>query len=144
MFSNTKDIQAILFIFSVVLSVSLYAGTDEYRSLLVNETNQHHNKYRLIKTRMWPNDACLLDSGKVIVNPGETTTLRIKKDATCDQAGVGYEIYPAEDTEKQHLLGYLSHRFADEKFSVQISRFCKGERCVFADLNPEQERKHTQ
>ena len=67
--------------------------------------------------------------------------LKIKKSRDCDQSGIGYSIYQVGDTHHQYLLGYLSHRFADGKFSVQISRFCEGNECVFKDLDPEQTRR---
>lgn len=34
----------------------------------------------------------------------------------------------------------LSHRFRDGKFSMQIPLFCDGDKCIFRDLNPTQNR----
>lgn len=133
--------RAMTILITIALPTALFAGKNNYHSQLVNQTNQHHTEgFKLIKTKMWPTTGCLLDTGKRIVKPGESTILSIKNDANCNECGVGYSIYRISDVQNKHLFGYLSHRFADGKFSVQISRFCKVGKCVFADLNPEQNR----
>lgn len=115
---------------------------DVYSSQLVNQSKQSgSNGYKLVKTKMWPNSSCVIDAGKEVLNPGDTTMLKIKKSQDCAESGIGYSIYKMEDTNNEHLLGYLSHRLGSGKFSVQISRFCEGEQCVFTDLNPEQKKQ---
>lgn len=136
-----KLINLTLLLLTIVAPTYLFAADNEYHSQLLNQSNQNNSAgFRLVKTKMWPNAGCLLDTGKKIVNPGESTTLTIKKDKKCHEGGVGYSMYRVEDTNNEHLLGYLSHRFADGKFSIQISRFCEGDKCVFTDLNPAQDR----
>lgn len=130
-----------LSLFTLLFPIFLLAAENDYRSQLVNQTNQSlSGGFKLVKTRMWPTAGCLIDTGKQIINPGESTLLKIKKDKQCNQAGIGYSIYRMDDLKNSNLYGYLSHRFADGKFSMQISRFCKGDKCLFKDLNPEQNR----
>lgn len=119
------------------------AAEEIYSSELVNNSNHSGSKgYKLVKSKTWPNSSCLIDTGKQVIYPGETALFKIKKSAECKESGVGYSIYRLEDTKNKHLLGYISHRLGDGKFSVQISRFCEGKQCVFTDLNPEQIRKN--
>jgi hypothetical protein len=130
-----------LIFFLITSSNYVLAAEDQYNSLLVNKSKQANSEgYKLVKTKVWPNPICVIDSGKEIVNPGESTELKIKKSTECAESGVGYSMYKMEDTKSEHLLGYLSHRLGEGKFSVQISRFCEGDKCVFTDLNPEQNR----
>lgn len=143
MFFKRRLINLILFLLTMALPTYLVAAEDVYSSELINQSKQQNaNGFKLIKTRMWPDNGCLIDTGKQIVEPGESTTLKIKKDIKCNESGVGYSIYRVEDKKNEHLFGYLSHRFADGKFSLQISRFCESNKCVFMDLNPEQDRKN--
>jgi len=148
-FSKKEDVMALkkkcinlmLVLFTMLLPAYLIAAENDYQSQLINQSNQHNSGgFKLIKTKMWPSSSCLLDTGKKIVNPGESTTLKIKKDKQCNECGIGYSVYRMEDTKNEHLLGYLSHRFADGKFSLQMSRFCEEGKCVFSSLNPEQSR----
>ena len=142
LFSLHKLINSIIILSVLLLPTCIFAANDEYSSELLNQSNKNNAAgFKLIKTREWPSSGCLMVTGKPIVNPGESTMLKIKKDDTkCEDSGVGYEIYSVADTKKEHLLGYLSHRLGAGKFSVQISRFCKSEKCVFTDLNPAQDR----
>lgn len=143
LFFKRRLIQSLSTILTIAIPNYLVAAEGVYSSELVNQSKQQSsNGFKLIKTKMWPNNGCLIDTGKQIVNPGESTTLKIKKDMKCNESGVGYSIYRLEDMKNEHLFGYLSHRFADGKFSIQISRFCEGNKCVFMDLNPEQSRKN--
>jgi len=66
-----------------------------------------------VKTRIWPESGCVIDSGKKNVNQGESTDLKIKNSKECSEAGVGYSMYQSEDKNDEHLIGYLSHRFRD-------------------------------
>lgn len=125
----------------IPFSTVVYAVEDNYRSHFINESNQSSSvKYTLVKTRTWPESGCVVDSGQAIVLPGETTQLVIAKKIDCDEAGIGYSLYKTDDTQYEHLLGYVSHRFRDGKFSLQVSVFCEGKPCIFRDLNPEQNR----
>lgn len=133
--------KSILLFLAITSATSVFAADDDYRSLLVNQSKQPGSTgFKLVKTKMWPNSTCVIDSGKQILNPGESTELKIKNNKECNESGIGYSMYKVEDIKNEHLLGYLSHRFADGKFSIQISRFCEGDKCIFTDLNPEQRR----
>jgi len=127
----------------LVLTLPSYviAAEDNYSSQLVNKSNQlGSNGYKLVRTKLWPSSGCIIESGKEIVNPGESTELKIKKKKECNESGIGYSMYKIEDSKNAHLLGYVSHRLGEGKFSLQISRFCHGSQCVFTDLDPEQAR----
>lgn len=124
----------------MTISTYVIASDDIYSSRLVNQSKHSgSNGYRLVKTKEWPKTGCIIDSGKQILNPGESTELKIKKSKECNESGIGYSIYKVEDTKNEHLLGYISHRLGDGKFSVQISRFCEGNDCLFTGLNPAQD-----
>jgi hypothetical protein len=142
LFARRRLINSILAFSVILLPTYLLAATNDYTSELLNESNQNNSKgYILIKTREWPTKGCLIETGDEVIYPGESTLLKIKHDdKKCSDSGVGYEIYRTEDTKKENLLGYLSHRLGAGKFSVQISRFCEGDKCVFKNLNPAQDR----
>ncbi|STX55625.1 Uncharacterised protein [Legionella beliardensis] len=125
--------------FSLYLPGVTYAEGN-YISKFINESNQGTEKYTLVKTRMWPETGCVIESGAHMVLPGESTHLVIAKKPGCDEAGIGYSLYKTTDTKQAHLLGYVSHRFRDGTFSLQVSIFCKNNQCLFRDLNPEQNR----
>lgn len=130
-------------LFVVALLIPLYsnAAEESYFSQLINKSNGPNlTPYKLVKTRVWPETGCVIDSGKQIINPGESSNLRISNKKECDQAGIGYSLYKMSDTNNKNLLGYVSHRFRDGKFSLQVSIFCEGQQCVFKDLNPEQKK----
>lgn len=127
----------------MTLPTYVVAAEDIYSSQLVNQSKHSGSEgFKLVKSKVWPNSVCVIDSGKQILNPGESTELKIKKTRECNESGVGYSIYKLEDTKNEHLLGYLSHRLGEGKFSIQISRFCEGSNCVFTDLNPQQNREN--
>ncbi|MCE3043803.1 hypothetical protein [Legionella sp. 16cNR16C] len=112
---------------------------ETYSSKFINQSNKGSQQYTLVKTRLWPDSGCIMESGPEVLQPGDNTELVIAKKQGCDQAGIGYSLYEASDTKKQHLLGYVSHRFRDGTFSLQVSVFCKDKHCVFKDLNPKQD-----
>jgi len=128
-------IKFILLLLAMTLPTYIVAAEDSYSSELVNQSNHAGlSGVRLVKSKLWPSTpGCLIDTGKAIVNPGESTVLKIKKAKECEVSGVGYEIYPVADTKKEHLLGYLSHRFEDARFTFQVARICDGTKCVFTD-----------
>lgn len=129
-------------IIAILLPHYIMAADNAYSSQLTNESNYAGSKgFKLIRSKMWPNAECVVNSGKAILYPGESTELKIKKSKACAESGVGYSIYRMDDTHHQHLLGYISHRLGDGKFSVQISRFCE-DKCRFIDLDPKQNRKN--
>lgn len=132
----------VIYICMLILLPFCATANETYSSVLINQSNQQPdtNGYKLIKTKMWPSYGCIIDSGKEILYPGERTTLKIKNNSHCQESGIGYSIYKMSDQKNEHLLGYLSHRLGAGKFSIQVSRFCEGEQCVFRDLNPEQDR----
>lgn len=132
----------ILCLFLVISGMkNAVAAREEFSSKLINQSKQAKSLgYILVKTRTWPETGCVLDSGKERVNPGENSIFRVKKARACDQAGIGYSIYSVDDVKNEHLIGYLSHRFRDGRFSMQISLFCEGSECIFRDLNPTQSR----
>lgn len=143
-FAKKMSVKSILLSLALALPICVFATEDNYSSQLVNESKHAGTDgYTLVKTRVWPETGCVIDSGKQIVNPGETSVLKVSKAKECDQAGIGYSMYKTTDKKNEHLLGYLSHRFRDGKYSMQISIFCEGDKCVFRDLNPEQNRKQT-
>lgn len=114
-----------------------------YSSKLVNDSKVlGSNGYKLVKTKMWPQSGCILESGKEILYPGESATLKIRKIDQCNESGIGYSIYKMDDQKNVHLLGYASHRLGAGKFSLQISRFCEGKECFFTGLNPEQDQSN--
>ncbi|WP_131783189.1 hypothetical protein [Legionella gresilensis] len=123
--------------FSIQFPSVVYAE-DSYRSQFINQSNEGAVKYVLVKTRVWPESGCVVDSGQEILLPGDKTQLIILKKQGCEEAGIGYSFYKSEDTKRESLLGYVSHRFRDGKFSLQISMFCESGQCVFRDLNPDQ------
>ncbi|KTD43064.1 hypothetical protein [Legionella parisiensis] len=129
-----------LTLFSLYIPGLTYAE-DNYTSKFINESNQGAKKYTLVKTRMWPESGCIIESGANMIFPGESTQLVIAKKQGCDQAGIGYSLYKTTDSKQEHLLGYVSHRFRDGTFSLQVSIFCKNKQCIFRDLNPAQDRK---
>lgn len=133
------------FLLSSLTFFTLYMPTltyaeDNYSSTFINESNEGAEKYTLVKTRIWPESGCVLESGPNRILPGEKTQLVIAKKQGCDQAGIGYSMYKTIDTKQEHLLGYVSHRFRDGTFSLQVSIFCKNKPCLFRDLNPDQNR----
>ena len=131
-----------LLLLAIAILLPTYAlAEDNYSSQLVNQSkNSGGESYDLVKTRVWPESGCVVDSGKDNVNPGENGVLTIKKSKECSEAGVGYSLYQSQDKKKEHLLGYVSHRFRDGKYSLQVSIFCEGGKCIFRDLNPLQRR----
>lgn len=136
-----KNLVKLTLIFLTTIFPFYVAAEEIYSSKMVNKSKHSgSNGYKLIKTKTWPHSGCLIDTGKQIVFPGEIAILKVKKDEKCKESGVGYSIYKVEDKKNQHLLGYVSHRLGSGKFSVQISRFCEGEECVFSGLNPEQKK----
>ncbi|MCE0722041.1 MULTISPECIES: hypothetical protein [Legionella] len=128
-----------LIFFTLFIPTVIYAE-DNYNSHFINESNKGAEKYTLVKTRMWPESGCIIESGPDILLPGEKTQLVIAKKQGCDQAGIGYSLYKTADNKQEHLLGYVSHRFRDGTFSLQVSIFCNDKQCVFRDLNPDQDR----
>lgn len=118
--------------------LSYAAVNPDYRSKFINQSNQGPTQYTLVKTRIWPQTGCILSSGPEVLLPGDAAELVIANKKDCDQAGIGYSFYKAEDTKKQQLLGYISHRFRDGQFSLQVSVFCEGGQCIFKELNPKQ------
>ena|SRR5258708_2371679 len=131
----------LLLALAILLPTYVVAG-DNYSSQLVNQSkNSDSEGYDLVKTRVWPETGCVIDSGKTTVNPGESAVLIIKKSKECSEAGVGYSLYKSQDKKKEHLLGYVAHRFRDGKYSLQVSIFCEGDKCLFRDLNPLQNRQ---
>jgi hypothetical protein len=134
-----KKIKLIVLITLFIPIFSSIAAKDSYFSQLSNQSNKPNLiPYKLIKTRIWPESGCVIDSGPQIINPGDNANLRINKQKNCAEAGVGYSLYKLSDIHNKNLLGYVSHRFRDGRFSLQVSIFCEGEQCVFKDLNPEQ------
>lgn len=131
----------ILWILMLLFPIGGFAAEANYSSHIMNQSKRSgSNGYVLVKTRVWPESGCVIDSGKAILAPGENSQLIVMNKKECDQAGVGYSLYNADDKDKKHLLGYVSHRFRDGRFSLQVSVFCEGSQCVFRDLNPEQHR----
>lgn len=129
----------LLLILILVLPTYLMAADDSYFSQLSNESNKPHLvPYKLIKTRIWPESGCVIDSGPQILNPGDNAHFQVSKKKGCDQAGIGYSLYKSSDKDNKNLLGYVAHRFRDGRFSLQVSIFCEGDKCVFRDLNPQQ------
>lgn len=128
-----------LTLFTLYMPLVTYAEGN-YNSKFINESNKGTEKYTLVKTRLWPESGCIIESGPDKVLPGESTQLVIAKKQGCDQAGIGYSMYKTTDTKQEHVLGYVSHRFRDGTFSLQVSIFCKNNQCVFRDLNPDQNR----
>ncbi|STY29167.1 Uncharacterised protein [Legionella wadsworthii] len=133
-------------LFSCLAFVSLYLpaityAEDNYNSKFINESDKGSEPYTLVKTRVWPDSGCIIESGPNIILPGEHTELVVAKKQGCDQAGIGYSMYKKSDKKKEHLLGYVSHRFRDGTFSLQISVFCNDKECVFKNLNPSQNLK---
>ncbi|RAP37804.1 hypothetical protein B1207_02090 [Legionella quinlivanii] len=117
---------------------SISQADDTYSSKFINQSDKGSQQYTLVKTRFWPDSGCIMQSGPEVLKPGDSTELVIAKKQGCDQAGIGYSLYKVSDTKKEQLLGYVSHRFRDGTFSLQVSVFCKNEHCVFKDLNPQQ------
>jgi hypothetical protein len=131
----------LILISAILFPVCVIAAENNFNSQFINQSNQSGSKgFNLVKTRVWPESGCVIDSGKDVVKPGESTKLEVMNKKECDQAGIGYSMYKAEDTKNAHLLGYVSHRFRDGKFSLQISVFCEGDKCIFRDYNPQQNR----
>jgi len=139
-FLRKNLVKLLLLVFSILLPGYLLAAEDNnYSSQLINQSKHAvAGGYTLIKTRVWPETGCVIDSGKGIIPPGESTQLKIAKKKECDQAGIGYSLYKSSDVKNTHLLGYVSHRFRDGKFSLQVSIFCEGDQCIFRGLNPQQ------
>jgi hypothetical protein len=132
-FPKKNHMKCILLACAIALPAYAIAAENNYNSELVNETKQAGSEgFKLVKTRIWPESGCVIDSGKKNLNPGDSTNLTIKKSKEC-----------SEDTQGKNLLGYLSHRFRDGKFSIQVSIFCEGKKCLFRDLNPLQNRGNT-
>ena len=136
--TNRFFLLSIIF-FSLFIPALTYAE-DNYKSKFINESNKEAEKYTLVKTRMWPESGCIIESGPQIILPGAHTQLIVAKKEGCDQAGIGYSLYKTSDTKKEHLLGYVSHRFREGIFSLQISIFCKNNQCLFRNLNPDQDK----
>ncbi|STX52497.1 Uncharacterised protein [Legionella busanensis] len=134
---NKFSIFLIAIIATYQLPTVVYAE-DSYSSQFINQSNEGPIKYVLVKTRVWPESGCVVDSGQEILMPGDKTQLVISKKPGCEEAGIGYSFYKNEDTKRENLLGYVSHRFRDGKFSLQISMFCEGGQCVFRNLDPDQ------
>lgn len=133
-------LKILLLISTLMIPLCSIAADDSYFSQLVNKSNGPNlTPYKLVKTRVWPETGCVIDSGKEVINPGESSNLRVSNKKECDQAGIGYSLYKMSDSNNKNLLGYVSHRFRDGKFSLQVSIFCMGQQCVFKDLNPQQE-----
>lgn len=131
----------ILFILISLLPVCGFAAEINFHSSILNQSKQPGSAgYILVKTRVWPESGCIIDSGKKILFPGDSGQLIIANKKECSEAGVGYSFYKAEDKDQKHLLGYISHRFRDGKFSLQVSMFCEGDQCVFRDLSPKQDK----
>lgn len=124
-----------------LLPICGFAAEINYSSHFINQSKTSaSNGYILVKSRIWPESGCIIDSGKDILLPGERSELVIANKKECNEAGIGYSLYNANDKDKKDLLGYVSHRFRDGHFSLQVSIFCVGDQCVFRDLNPEQKR----
>jgi hypothetical protein len=117
----------------------VFAADANYSSQILNASKQTGSKgYVLVKTRTGPESGCVVDSGKAVLQPGDSAPLVVTKKKECDQAGVGYSFYTVEDKDRKNLLGYVSHRFRDGEFSLQISMFCHEGTCIFRDLSPRQ------
>lgn len=130
---------SVLSIVAMLLPQQLLAE-EIYSSMLVNNSKvSGSNGYKLVKTKMWPQSGCILESGKETLYPGDSVILKIRKSDQCNESGIGYSIYKMDDQKNSHLLGYASHRLGAGKFSLQISRFCEGKECIFTGLNPEQD-----
>lgn len=141
-FSRKTIIQSLLLASIAILPTYVLAQTKDFSSYFMNQSKQTgSNGYTLVKTRVWPESKCVINSGKAILLPGESTQLVVANKKECDQAGVGYSMYKAEDKKNEHLLGYVSHRFRDGKFSLQVSVFCESDKCIFKDLNPDQKQR---
>ena len=93
-FLKKNLIQSILFFLTIALPTYVVAAKYIYSSLLVNQSKHSgSNGFKLVRTKVWPNSVCVIDMGKQIVNPGESTELKIKKNKECRESGVGYSIY---------------------------------------------------
>ena len=69
----------------LLIMFPVYALTAEshYVSKLSNMTQRTDlNKYYLVKDKIWSTEGCVADGGKKRINPGESTTLKIKKGCT--------------------------------------------------------------
>src|SRR5437016_5487876 len=104
-----------------LLPICGFAAETNYTSHILNQSkNSKSDGYVLVKTRIWPESGCVIDSGKEILIPGDSSQLVIAKKKECDEAGVGYSLYNVDDKNKKNLLGYVSHRFRDGRFSLQV------------------------
>jgi len=133
--STLQSIKGI--IFSLALLLPVYAtASDFYTSDLNNNSKTAKSAgYYLVQDKVWSENGCVADSGKDKLNPGDTTTLKIKKE--CKWGGVRYKIQTVKDNTS---MGFLSHSFHDGTFSLEVTANCNNNKCVFRDLSPEQNR----
>jgi hypothetical protein len=125
------------FLFGLALLLPVYASAaNVYTSELSNHSKTEKSAgYYLVQDKVWSENGCVADSGKEKLNPGDMTTLKIKKD--CKWGGVRYKIHQVKGDATK---GYLAHSFHDGTFTIEITENCNNNNCEFRDLSPEQDR----
>jgi hypothetical protein len=109
------------------LPISAWAlGT--YSSTLTNDSSHSDTNYTLEIMATWGDD-CIIDSGKAILQPGDTSVLKISRE--CEWAGVKYKAL-----KHNVLLGYVTHSFRNGKFAIEVSQACRDDDCAFTGLPP--------
>ena len=122
------------FLFCLALLLPICAFADDFYTSELSNNSSKTDGYYLVQDSVWSEKGCVADSGAKRLNPGETTTLKIKKD--CKWGVVKYQIHKVQGGA---AMGYLAHSFHGKNFSLEITAACKN-KCVFRDLNPEQGR----
>jgi hypothetical protein len=107
---------------------ALASGLGTYSSTLANDSGHGDTNYTLEIMATWGDD-CIIDSGKPVLEPGDTSVLKISRE--CEWAGIKYKAL-----RHKTLVGYVTHSFRDGKFAIEVSQACHDGDCAFTGLPP--------
>jgi hypothetical protein len=127
LFSRLASAWLLLSILTLPVS-ALASGLGTYSSTLTNDSGHGDTDYTLEIMATWGDD-CIIDSGKPVLAPGETSVLKISRE--CEWAGIKYKAL-----KHNTLVGYVTHSFRDGKFAIEVSLACHDGDCAFTGLPP--------
>ena len=123
----------ISFLFSMAFILPVHASDADFYTSKLSNNSKTADGYYLVQDKIWSEKGCVVDTGKDKLNPGDTATLKIKKD--CKWGVVKYQIHKMKDDAS---MGFLAHSFHDGEFSLEITKKCSNNNCIFRDLSLEQ------
>ncbi|MGD9764145.1 MAG: hypothetical protein AB7V27_10560 [Candidatus Binatia bacterium] len=91
--------------------------------------------YYLVKDRIISQADCIVYRGNDRINPGESASFDIKE--SCKWGVVVYRVFDASNNLEK---GTVAQSYRDGETTIEVKSHCKGNDCVFYDMNPRQDR----